>query len=777
MKKWNSVFANLAFSYISIVLVIVLLLCSVFYIYFSNNYKQELHDKHQMILENTAHTIETSVLERVQQIYLDISLNRNADVRWFADSSLDSNLSRVIDLQELLKSKVTSNSDLVHAIHLYNPKQNILLSSIYGLEYQADQGSSSSVLADWVQGMRSNEHSSLWTGVRPVPVDALSSLPDNHDAGLITYAHSYPFQESGENADLMIAIDVKESAINGIIQNMMPSPYSSTFIVDSSGTSISDLSQEGPTPAYGSEVINALMSSAESGSFHNMVNDTSYVVSYETLPSTGWKIMSAMPASSYYEKTIVVQKLILGICLLVILIGVALSGFLARASYSPIKRLVGKIKDSLDPATAQVTNEFKLIDTAFLRLSDKVSSLEETLLASSSVIKHNTILTLLRNGYSREEWSNERSHLRLPHDFRHYACIVVNSGEVFARLSSSHMEYVVHEMIKQLEEDALSHSHSLSHPRSHIIAEELPDKKLVIILGAEEANNLLLEELSSFVLTVGRQQLSLDFQLAWGSWVQELTDIHESYNKAQALMKYGYFLPEMPILRDHHLLEREHSLEELPQSILVRFREKLHARQADEVTIVLDQLVAAMREDNYPADYCHFILSNTVFTVSDYMKNVRYSHPEQGKLDLYYQYMEIQNILEFRSWLVDMVADFIMQMEKRNSERAVSSIELAREYIHSHLAEDLSLEAVAAQVYISPKYLSKLFKEELGVTYTSYITNQRMEQAKALIETTDMTVEQVAATVGYGTAAYFIKKFKEIHGCTPGNYLRTLKQT
>ena len=96
------------------------------------------------------------------------------------------------------------------------------------------------------------------------------------------------------------------------------------------------------------------------------------------------------------------------------------------------------------------------------------------------------------------------------------------------------------------------------------------------------------------------------------------------------------------------------------------------------------------------------------------------------------------------------------QMEKRNNDRAVSSIDAAKQYIRNHLSEDLSLETVAAQVFISPKYLSKLFKEESGITYTDYVTSQRMEKATALIVNNNMSVEQIASTVGYRTAAYFI---------------------
>lgn len=139
MRKWNTVFANLILSYLFIVLVIVLLLCSSFYMYFTGKYKEELRDRSRIALENTAQTIESSVLRRAQQIYLDISLNKTADVRLLADPSFKGDHAEVLDLQELLRSAVIRNSDFVQAVHLYYPKPNIMLSSAYGLKFYADR--------------------------------------------------------------------------------------------------------------------------------------------------------------------------------------------------------------------------------------------------------------------------------------------------------------------------------------------------------------------------------------------------------------------------------------------------------------------------------------------------------------------------------------------------------------------------------------------------------------------------------------------------------------
>ncbi|RAW16163.1 AraC family transcriptional regulator [Paenibacillus taichungensis] len=770
MKKWSSAWANLAISYGSIVVVIVLLICSFFYIYFSRSYNEELQNKNQLILENTTQTIEGTILQRVQQIYLDLSLDKSADIRLFAGPSTRSGLDSVIDLQELLKSKVAGNTDMIQAIHLYYPGQNIMLSSLYGLRYNADQGEGSTYYSDWLQDMRTSKQNSLWTASRQVPQDIFSSVSGGTVGGsnaLFTYAHSYPFQSTGETGDVFIAIDVKENAISSIIENMMPSQYNSTFIVNPMGNAISNASTDTPGQSgeYGASIKKALQSGNEKGSFDDKIGNTSVVVSYQTLPSTGWTIYSAMPANFYYEQSIMIQKLILGICIIAILIGLALSAVLVKANYSPIKRLVNRIKELSGPTPKHITNEYRLIDSAFLQLSDKVSSLEETLLANSPAIKHNAVLNLLHGGYSPEQWAEERTALGISQPYQGYCCLLLNTAVVHMGLSSENLSSVISRLIHGLE--------SLSLPDSRLIVEELPDKKLAVILCTDIASEPLLDKLSRLLLSEARQQFQPNIQLSSGSWVQELADVHRSFSDAQALMKYAYFLPELHILKDRSILQREHNMDEIPQTLLAKFRDKLHARQPDEAVAAVDQFIATMREGLYPADYCHFMLANAVFVYSDVVKNVRYKHPLQlGHSDLYHEYISIANIVAYRDWLVESVTVFISETEKRNSDRAVSTIGIAKQYIEEHLSEDLSLEAVGAQVFISPKYLSKLFKEELGVTYTDYVTSRRMERAKELIENNNMTIERIASSVGYGTTAYFIKRFKEMYGCTPGHYLR-----
>ncbi|MDO7907690.1 AraC family transcriptional regulator [Paenibacillus sp. JX-17] len=766
MKKWNSAFASLAISYVALVLVLVLILCSIFSTYFAHQYKKELQSKNQLILENTAQTIETRVLQRVQQIDWGLAVSHNSDLRLFADAALNANPVSLLNLQEAIKSEAAGSSDIVQAVHIYNPDQNVMLSSRYGLLTQAVHGDHNPFFADWIEKIRGVPHASLWTGSRQVADDVFSAAPGGSSQALVTYAHSYPFPSHGKNNDLIIAVDVRESAITGIIQNMMPFQSESTFLFDRSAGIIKGSSvQSGGTALqvdYSSNITKIWSLRAESGSFEENADSGSSVVSYRLLPTTGWMICSIVPADLLYEESIVLQRVILGVCLFALLLGIGMSGILAKVSYSPIRRLVHKIRDLTGHSPDPMTNEYRIIDTAFISLSDKLSSMEENLQSSSSMMKRHVMLNMLQGGYTREELAEELRVLGISQEHTYYCCLLLDMTARHAALPSDHGQN-----IQQL----TSRLQSVCCPDSRIMVEELPDHRLAIILGTYEAADAQLERLSDFLLGDGELPHA-GCPLSWGCWVKEMSDIHLSCHEARTLLKYAYFLPEQTVLKDRSLLERENNAEEIPPTILSKFREQLSARHPLETLMVVDQLITTLREGPYPADYCHFVLANTVFVYSDYLKSIRYQHPAGANLDLYHQYLAISHVHMFRDWLADSIATFMNQAEKRNSDRALSAIESAKQYIENHLPEDLSLEMVSSKVFISSKYLSRLFKEELGVTYTDYVTSRRMERARMLIENNTMTIEQIAGMVGYGTPAYFIKRFKDRYGCTPGHYMR-----
>ena len=91
-------------------------------------------------------------------------------------------------------------------------------------------------------------------------------------------------------------------------------------------------------------------------------------------------------------------------------------------------------------------------------------------------------------------------------------------------------------------------------------------------------------------------------------------------------------------------------------------------------------------------------------------------------------------------------------------------------YIHAHLSEDLSLERLAAEVYLSPSHLIRLFRAETQHSPHEYIVLLRMDRAKYLLKTTTIPIKTIAYEVGYRSESSFSGAFTERIGISPRKF-------
>lgn len=102
--------------------------------------------------------------------------------------------------------------------------------------------------------------------------------------------------------------------------------------------------------------------------------------------------------------------------------------------------------------------------------------------------------------------------------------------------------------------------------------------------------------------------------------------------------------------------------------------------------------------------------------------------------------------------------------------RQESVVDCLKRYIEENLKEDLSRKTLAAQVYLSEDYISRIFMNAAGMSITSYIASRRMERARKYLEDTALPVSKIAMEVGYSNFSYFSKTFRDWAGVTPNEY-------
>lgn len=106
-------------------------------------------------------------------------------------------------------------------------------------------------------------------------------------------------------------------------------------------------------------------------------------------------------------------------------------------------------------------------------------------------------------------------------------------------------------------------------------------------------------------------------------------------------------------------------------------------------------------------------------------------------------------------------------------EARADSLAEVTEWMLEHLDEDLSIEALARRALMAPRTFARRFRADLGTTPLAWLTRQRLLRAQVLLEETELTLEAVAARVGFGTAAVMRHHFTRVLRTTPVAYRRT----
>lgn len=184
-------------------------------------------------------------------------------------------------------------------------------------------------------------------------------------------------------------------------------------------------------------------------------------------------------------------------------------------------------------------------------------------------------------------------------------------------------------------------------------------------------------------------------------------------------------------------------------------------------------------------DYLSFLSSEDTLleTVFFHQPNRTLSLDAKSQKQFYYMILSLKNItknlraslqaqslfLQLLMFVSEKTAEFQADFYPETQKNAL--IQKVTAYINQNIQNPLSLETIAAEFYISPNYLCRLFKDTTGRTLKQYITRQRIERAKLLLAN-GLSAGNVCASCGYNDYSSFFRNFLRETGTSPREYLK-----
>lgn len=249
----------------------------------------------------------------------------------------------------------------------------------------------------------------------------------------------------------------------------------------------------------------------------------------------------------------------------------------------------------------------------------------------------------------------------------------------------------------------------------------------------------------------------------------------DAADEAAQAVRFTVFTPDHPVTHFAELSSFPQQLTDEIFEMLSALKSAMELRNPADTEQLLDCIFAYADSNKLPPD----TVRNICVYIHQFGMELQFpgmaGHSlEGGSISSLKRIMETNSIAEMESCtraLVQQTQD-MAQSSAASADHIVSSVQA---YISAHYGEQLSLDQLAQQFYLSSSYLSRLFKRETGTTLTTYLQNVRIEAAKNLLRTTALKSYEVAERVGINDPVYFSRIFKKITGLKPKDYRHSVQ--
>jgi len=207
---------------------------------------------------------------------------------------------------------------------------------------------------------------------------------------------------------------------------------------------------------------------------------------------------------------------------------------------------------------------------------------------------------------------------------------------------------------------------------------------------------------------------------------------------------------------------------------------------SSEINRLLKQLEDAIRIKNLPEIYGSFDALEKLFECGKYsIKHAYYTYNIVMSLTYRYinesqetfidNYEQLPFLFENISGMLQYLRDTILNQADMKSDDISCGIENKTmkgiiKFVDSNFNQGISIQSISRKFFLNPNYVSQLFKKEIGLNYTEYLTKIRFDFACKLLKESDLSIQQISEKSGYNDYFYFTRVFKRLAGMTPSEF-------
>lgn len=456
----------------------------------------------------------------------------------------------------------------------------------------------------------------------------------------------------------------------------------------------------------------------------------------------------SIPSDLYYNQ-IHTQTRLLWLSLLgIALVSLILVGLLSYFNFKPIRMLRSALPNSSD---IKEGNEFSYISQGIAAIQTQYSAAQSVLRASRPYVTQSLLFNLLFERYD-EELEHELKRQKIEFPFS-YFCVLAAAFSTES-LESSPASSAGGRTLQECFIETCNYYFDRYQFQGYLYEISIDKFGIILNFPSEASLNPFVQELSDDCVTCFRSDWNVPVLFGVGRVCQHLSELSGSFDEACHALEQAGFLSDHPVIYYDdcpHPTKQFYEYSPADEATLVC---ALKRGDADRALQQINHLLQYHAQDGFlninAAKCLHYqILSTLIKTI----RQLGFPIEQFADIDAISQLQDLSSIHLYLQEVCRSVCSAVFQRGDSHTGEFVNSV---LQYVQTHLFEHtLSLQQVADHFKVSMPYISQIFRDKLGISYSEYVNKARIAKATELQAATQAPWTQIYEAVGYNSMSTF----------------------
>lgn len=710
----------------------------------------------QMRVEQMLKSIEKSATQ-----YANSSLVKTAMNASYSSADFEQIRDLSVSLYNLQSSDV-----VITQAYLINLEQNwsLSLNSLKPLDQIENDGE----FLDYAK-----QPKSIFWSTEPVVADGVEPV---NPVEMITLVHKIPILPQTNKPQGLVVVRISASDIRDAL---MPGNSSNrNYILDRTGT---DMLATAEVKEGYQEINRAIANKLEAepgnkqGLFNTHLGNEEVAVIYRSSGYNGWTYVSVISIDEMTKETRKIAELTLIVCAAILFIVLAFALYGSRRMYRPIQNLLDVAKGinyKLNDHSPQSRNdELEFIKVSIQSLAFSRNQMEQQMLGQAGHLKEFFVLKLFTGQLSENDYLFRSEMYGFPTGWKHLGVLALQIDNLqetkYQEQDRELLLYAINNIAQEVLPPGFRFTPiTLNQSQVTLVATDAED--------SAEVKHVLYQAAESIKTNV-EYYLQIKVSIGISKPYLSLTDTVKAYGESLSSLKSRISLgPD--IIVHYEDIENNPGADKYVYTHLKVMEEQLvyalREMQPDKAGELFQQYLNALllKDGNL---YEHHILllqlvSRILQIVQDQGIPIKKVLQNEGAVE---RLLHLQTREAIQHWFESrLFAPMFQVLSEKSDTQYVKIADKLVRMIQEQYDQEMTLESCAEALNYHPVYLSRIFKKEIGETFSDYLSDYRMKMAKVMLETTDMKISEIGERLQYKNISAFIRSFRKIYDVTPGQY-------